>query len=203
MPRGLYARLDPYDETVAAFERFSCAPGPAGWRYTSQVLAADAVTVHGSVDVTVDSLWRPIRMEVRAGGWMVRGGASGREVLWVRSGADGENAVEHAAEAAGFTGRSPGFLVALLRLADLEVGERVRLRLVEITEPACLAMPVERGLTLGEVTSHEAETESLRVERYELADLASGERFAVHLAGDLVLDAPHLELRDLETPPNQ
>lgn len=203
MPRGRYAHLDPYDESVVAFERFSCAPGPAGWRYASEILAPDEVTFLGSVDVTVDSLWRPIRVEVRSGGWMLRGGVSGREVLWVLSGTDGEDPAEHAEQAAGFTGRSPGFLVALMRLADLEVDQRVRLRLVEITEPACMAMSVERGLALAEIAWHETETEPLRVERYELADLASGERFAVHLAGDVVLDAPHLELRELETPPNQ
>ncbi len=40
VPRGLY-RLRDRDGAVVGYERFSCAPGPVGWRYTAQVLAAD------------------------------------------------------------------------------------------------------------------------------------------------------------------
>jgi hypothetical protein len=39
------------------------------------------------------------------------------------------------------------------------------------------------------------------VERYETADLASGQRAAVHLAGDVVLAATGVELDALDTPP--
>lgn len=203
MPTGTYAHLDPYDGAISALERFSCAPGPAGWRYVSELLAPDGRTPRGSIDLTVDSRWRQIRLEMRAGGWTLRGGVTGRDVLWVRSGQGGQQATEHSARASGFTGRSPGFLVALVRLADLDPGERVRLAVVELTEPALVPMPVERGLAFAGTTAHETETEPLRVERYEVADLATGEQRSVHLAGDVVLDAPGLELHDLENAPNQ
>jgi hypothetical protein len=73
VPRGLYSRRDP-DGTVVAYERFSCAPGPVGWRYNAQVLAPDGRTPTGLVDVTTDASGVQIRVEVRAGGWVVRGG---------------------------------------------------------------------------------------------------------------------------------
>jgi hypothetical protein len=40
---------------VVAYERFSCAPGPVGWRYNAQVLAPDGRTPTGLVDVTTDA----------------------------------------------------------------------------------------------------------------------------------------------------
>ena len=43
VPRGLY-RLRDRDGTVVGYERFSCAPGPVGWRYNAQVLAPDGGT---------------------------------------------------------------------------------------------------------------------------------------------------------------
>lgn len=203
MPKGLYAHFDPYEGELVALERFSCAPGPAGWRYVSEVLSGDGETPQGSVDLAVDSWWRQVRLELRESGVTVRGGVSGREALWVRSANAGGRGAEHAEEAVGFTGRSPAFLIALARLLRLEPGERVKVRLVEITEPALGAMRVEHGWTCAEVATHETDTEPLRVERYEVADLAAGEQRTVHLAGDVVVGASALELRELENPPNQ
>jgi hypothetical protein len=54
-----------------------------------------------------------------------------------------------------------------------------------------------------DVEEHATDEGPLRVERYEVADLATAERRVVHLAGDVVLEAPGLELADLESPPNQ
>ena len=102
MPRGLYSLRD-QDGTVVAYERFSCAPGPVGWRYNAQVLAPDARTPTGLVDVTTDASGLQIRVEVRAGGWVVRGGVADGETVWVRTGASGEDADEGTAPAAGFT----------------------------------------------------------------------------------------------------
>ena len=51
VPKGLYSLRD-HDGTVIAYERFSCAPGPAGWSYHAQVLAPDGRTQTGLVDVT-------------------------------------------------------------------------------------------------------------------------------------------------------
>ena len=61
---------------------------------------------------------------------------------------------------------------------------------------------LDQGWALVDVTDHETDTTPLRVERYEVADLATAERRVVHLAGDVVLDAPGLELAELESAPN-
>jgi hypothetical protein len=85
VPRGLYSLRD-QDGTVVAYERFSCAPGPVGRRYNAQVLAPDGRTPTGLVDVTTDASGLQIRVEVRAGGWVVRGGVADGETVWVRTG---------------------------------------------------------------------------------------------------------------------
>lgn len=72
MPNGRYSLHDPHDHVLLGEERFSCAPGPAGWRYVSKTYAPDGSTL-GTVDLTLDSRSRPLRMELRSGGWQVRG----------------------------------------------------------------------------------------------------------------------------------
>lgn len=217
MPRGTYHHLDP-GGTLAGVEVFSCAPGPAGWRYVSQTYDAGNRPL-GRVDVTVDDHWRQVRVLVTAGAWTLRGGLAGPEAVWVRvpaegpegappgegagSGGSGADAVEQAATAAGFTGRSPAFAVVTARLLGLGLLDRRRVRLVGVTEPAAVALPVDEGWALVDVEEHATDTAPLRVERYEVADLATAERRVVHLAGDVVLEAPGLELVDLESPPNQ
>jgi hypothetical protein len=204
MPRGTYHHLDP-GGSLAGVEVFSCAPGPSGWRYVSQVYTPEHEPL-GRVDVTVDDAWRQVRVQVTSGAWSLRGGVAGPDAVWVRGPADaapGGEGDEHTATAAGFTGRSPAFAVATARLLRLSLLDRRRVRLVGVTEPACVALPVDEGWALVDVTEHETETAPLRVERYEVADLATAERRVVHLAGDVVLEAPGLELADLESPPNQ
>jgi len=44
-----------HDGAVVAYERFSCAPGPAGWRHTAAVLGSEESTWTGLVDVTIDA----------------------------------------------------------------------------------------------------------------------------------------------------
>ena len=200
MPRGLYSLRD-QDGTVVAYERFSCAPGPAGWRYHAQVLAPDGSTPTGLVDVTTDACGRQIRVEVRAGGWVVRGGVAGGETVWVRTGASGGDAGEDTAPAAGFTGRSPGFLVAVARLLGLRAGASSRVRLVALTDPALAPLPVDVAWSLRTVEEYPTEVGLLPVQRYETADLASGQRATDHLAGDVVLAATGVKLDVLDTPP--
>jgi hypothetical protein len=205
LPKGTYHHLDP-GGTLAGVEVFSCAPGPSGWRYVSQTYAPDHSPV-GRVDVTVDGRWRQVRVQVTAGGWTLRGGLAGPEVVWVRTPASalpGAAAdAEQTATAVGFTGRSPAFAVVTARLLGLSLLDRRRVRLLGVTEPACVALPVDEGWALVDVESHDTDTGPLKVERYEVADLATAERRVVHLAGDVVLEAPGLELVDLESPPNQ
>jgi hypothetical protein len=199
MPRGRYSLHDPPDGALAAYERFSCAPGPVGWRYTSAVLAADGRTVLGQVDLTVDARWRQRRVEVRAGEWLVRGGVNGPEAVWLRTAASQVSGqpVELAEQAAGFTGRSPGFLVAVARLLHLAVGESARVRLVGLSEPVLAPITVETAWALTSVDVHDTDTGPLEVERYETTD-----RGIVHLAGDVVLAAPGIELEELDSPPS-
>jgi hypothetical protein len=203
MPRGSYLHLDPHDGTPVAVEDFSCAAGPAGWRYASVVRDAAAGPELGRVDVTLDDGGRQVRVELLAGGWRLRGGVAGPETVWLRSPAAAmPGAAEQAAAAAGLVGRSPAFLVATARRLRLTPGGRARMRLVRVTEPALGTLLVDEQWSLVGVSSHTTETGPLPVARYEVADLATGETRAVHIAGDVVLAAPALELTDLQSPPS-
>ena len=206
MPKGTYHHLDP-DGDVVGIEVFSCAPGPSGWRWVSQVRDPDGRPL-SRVDLTVDDRWRQLRVQVACGGWVVRGGLTGREVMWARlpdavgTPAPATAGDEQRATAVAFTGASPAFAVATARLLSLDVDGRRTVKLVRVTEPACAPLPVDEGWALVDVTTHErADHEPLVVERYEVADLATAERRVVHLTGDVVLDTPGLELVDLESPP--
>ncbi|GAA2084672.1 hypothetical protein [Actinomadura alba] len=188
MPRGTYT-----DPESGATEVFQCAPGAGGWRYVGE--RSDGLRT----DLTVDSRWHQIRVQVGARDLLLRGGLVGRDLLWVRSA--GEHGEEHSAEAAGFLGDSPGFLVAVARSLRLEPGSQGDVRLVRLSAPALSALTVTQRWRLTEVTTYDTDLTPLPVERYEVTDLATGEASAVHIAGDVVLDAPGVELTDLETPP--
>ena len=149
-------------------ERFACGAGPDGWRYTATDDAGD------TLDLTVDDQGVVRRVLADFDGWAVRGGALGDEVLWVR----GEQ--EHSAVAAGFTGSSPGFELATARLLRLAVGETRRVVLVELTEPVGAARTVTRGWA-------RTEGPEAGVDRYEVADLDSGERWVLHVAGEILV----------------
>ncbi|MFC5752978.1 hypothetical protein [Actinomadura rugatobispora] len=189
MPRGTYLHLDGDLE-----ERFQCAPGAGGWRYVGE--RSDGLRV----DLVVDSRWRQIRVEFVSAGWWIRGGVTGRDLVWVRGG--GSEAAERAVRAVGFLGESPGFLVAVSRTLGLAAGEHADVRLVQVTGTALSALTVDRRWRLAEVTPYDTETGPLPVARYEVADLATGEGQEIHLAGDVVLNAPGIELAELESPPN-
>lgn len=181
MPSGVYELAD------GSRESFSCAAGPVGWRYVAP-----------GVDLTVDGGGRQVRVSLTSGGWSLRGGVAGPSVLWVRSGAD---TAERSETAAGFTGDSPGFLVAATRLLRLTPGARARLRLVRVSGPALATRVVEQGWELTGVTSHPTELGPLPVGAYRVADLDTGEVAPVHVAGDVVLAAPGIELVSLSSPP--
>lgn len=207
MPNGRYSLHDTHDHLLLGEERFSCAPGPAGWRYVSKTYGPGG-EVLGTVDLTLDSRARPLRMELRAGGWQVRGGAVDG-VAWVRTAADpagagpaGTDATEGHDRAHAFTGRSPGFLVATARLLRLDPGASARVRLVAFGEPVLAPRTLDQGWLLEGVDTHETDSGPLLVERYQVADLETGEQQVVHLAGDVVLAAAGVELEELESPPN-
>jgi hypothetical protein len=203
VPKGIYHHFDDHSGELVAVETFSCAPGPQGWRYVGDVADPDGA-LNGRVDVTVDAQWRQLRVEVRAGSWVVRGGVAGAEVVYVRLPADElAPGVEQQATAVAFTGRSPAFAVATSHLLGLALMDKRRLALLEVTEPSAGTRIVEQGWALTDIAEHETETEPLAVRRYEVADLATGDRQVWSVAGDVVVEGPHLELVHLESPPNQ
>src|SRR5215218_9434622 len=102
MPRGRYSLHDPHDHTPLGEEHFHCAPGPSGWRYVAQLTTPSTTgpdglpgenKVTGSVDLAVDELGRPIRLELHSANWQVRGAAIDG-VTWVRTDPAGTEATE-------------------------------------------------------------------------------------------------------------
>jgi hypothetical protein len=184
MPRGTYV----HDSEVE--ERFSCAPDGGGWRYTAE--RSDG----GTIELVADGRWRPARLQVTAGEAVLRGGTVGAELLWVTAGR------ERSARAAGFVGDSPGLLVAVARSLGLADKESADVRLLVLTEPALSVRTVPQRWTHTETVWHDADEGRLPVERYEITDLETGEISELHLAGDVVVAAPGIELTGLEDPPN-
>lgn len=208
MPRGRYSFHDTHDHTPLGEEHFHCATGPTGWRYTARTTAPGGEET-GSTDLTIDALGRPIRLELRAGGWQVRGAALDG-VTWVRSADSPETAdpvADHAQEgnapAHSFTGTSPAFLVATARLLRLAPGgPATRVRLIALTSPVLAPRTVDQSWALVDRTAHPTDSEPLIVDEYQVRALDTGEQQAVHIAGDVVLSAPGVELEDLESPPS-
>jgi hypothetical protein len=204
MPRGRYSFHDPHDGTPLGEEHFHCATGPTGWRYTARTTTPDG-TDNGSVDLTIDALGRPIRLEVRAGEWQVRGAALDG-VTWVRTGTTDpaeSPAREGNAPAPAFTGTSPAFLVATTRLLRLAPGTpATRVRLIALTSPVLAPRTVDQSWALVDRTSHPTDNAPLIVDEYLVRALDTGEEHTVHIAGDVVLAAPGIELEDLQSPPS-
>jgi len=207
MPRGRY--FCSYDERAgpAAWEEFSCAAGPLGWRYVATRTDIDDRPL-GNVDLTLNGRGHQLRVELVSGGWRLRGGVDGTSVRWVRSPATGSAVAapagggeERHERAHGFAARSPAFLIAAARLLRLSPGDRGRLRLVHVADPTLGTSVVEQGWELADVVHHSTDLGPLRHERYVVADLATGEQGEVHLAGDVVLAAPGVELDRLDSPP--
>lgn len=189
MPSGAYLLSGPDlsgPPGPYAVEHFTCGSGPAGWRYTA-TREDPATGAHlGWLDLVLDAAGLVRQVHVEAGGWVLRGGVVGPECTW-RRGHD-----EHTARASGFTGSSPAWVVATARL--LRPDEPVRTRLVRVTDDALGTRLVDEAW----VRTGTRVSEGLPVDRYEAADLATGGRRVVHLAGDLVLEAPGVRLLDLQ-----
>jgi hypothetical protein len=165
-------------------ERFSCAPGPAGWRYVATREDAASGEVLGRIDLVLQASGT-VRLEVVGGAWVLRGGVVGDEVLWRR----GED--ERAERGHGFTGASPSYAVVLSRL-----GAGVR-RLVEVTEPVLATRVVEQ------VWAHAGQEvrDGLAVDTWRVDEPATGARSVLHLAGDVLLAAPGVRLLELDGAP--
>lgn len=201
MPRGRYSTHDPQDERPVGTERFHCATGPSGWRYVSQISDVAGEPV-GSVDLAIDERGRPVRLETRVGRWRVRG-TTLDGLAWVRGGAAGEEAVEGHARAAAFLAPSPAFWVAAARRLRLAgAASSRRLRLVEFTSPVLAPRTLDQVWTLSRSETHSTDSGPLVVDTYQVDTPDTGERVTVHLAGDVVLSAPGVELDDLDGPPS-
>ncbi|MFB7997837.1 hypothetical protein ACFC4G_34060 [Streptomyces sp. NPDC056002] len=201
MPRGRYSLHDTHDHTPLGEEHFHCAPGPSGWRYVSQTITPSG-DHSGSVDLAIDELGRPIRLELNAASWQVRGAAIDG-VTWVRTDPTGTHATEGNAPAHAFTGTSPAFLVATARLLRLTpAAPATRVRLVRFTDPVLAPLTVDQSWALLKTETHATDSGPLNVDEYQVTDLNTGERQTVHLAGDVVLAAPGIELEHLESPPS-
>jgi hypothetical protein len=201
MPRGRYSLHDPHDHTPLGEEHFQCAPGPSGWRYVSRTTTPSGDDA-GSVDLALDELGRPIRLELHAASWQVRGAAIDG-VTWVRTDPTGTDAREGNAPAHAFTGTSPAFLVATARLLRLAPGApATRVRLVAFTDPVLAPRTVDQSWALVKSEAHTTDNGLLTVDEYQGSALDTGEQHAVHIAGDVVLAAPGIELEDLESPPS-
>ncbi|WP_037910291.1 hypothetical protein [Actinacidiphila yeochonensis] len=201
MPRGRYSFHDTHDHTPLGEEHFHCATGPSGWRYTAQT-TAPAGDHTGSIDLTIDDLGRPIRLELLSGSWQVRAAAVDG-VTWVRTDPTGEHAQEGNAPAHAFTGVSPAFWIATARLLRLGPGgPATRVRLVSFQAPVLAPLTVDQAWSLLDRTAHTTDSGVLAVDNYRVDDLATGDRHDVHIAGDVVLAAPGVELEELDTPPS-
>jgi hypothetical protein len=201
MPRGRYSLHDPHDHTPLGEEHFQCATGPSGWRYVSQITSPSGEHA-GSVDLAIDELGRPVRLEMHASGWRVRGAALDG-VTWVRTDPSGERAQEGNAAAHSFTGTSPAFLIATSRLLRPAAGEPpTRVRLVALTPPVLAPRTLDEAWYLVDTETHATDSEPLLVHNYRVGEVDTGEQLPVHIAGDVVLAAPGVELEELEEPPS-
>ena len=117
----------------------------------------------GRLHLRVDAAGVTTRLHAEGGGWVLRGGCVGRCVLW-RRGAGPDEWVEGEAVALGFTGPHPAYDVAVALRLRLGVGDRQRVRLVEVTDPVLATRVVDREW------SHPAPA------RWTVLDLATGER---------------------------
>ncbi|MBA2416296.1 MAG: hypothetical protein H0V64_10510 [Geodermatophilaceae bacterium] len=201
MPAGTYEHLGA-GGVVRLLERFRCAAGGSGWRYVSELSTPDGRDV-GSVDLTLGVGGLQLRVSVRSGGWSVRGGVSGRELLWVRRPGDtnAAEAREEREQAQGFTGVSPAFLVATAALVP-RTGEPLRVRLVELSD-VLGARRLDQQWRLTGTDSHRADLGVVEVSAYERIDLETAERETVHIAGDVVLAAASIGLAELDSPPGR
>ena len=66
MPTGRYRIVGDDGEPVGT-EAFRCAPGPAGWRYVSEIETVEHGRHHETVDVMVDASWHIVRLRIDTG----------------------------------------------------------------------------------------------------------------------------------------
>lgn len=55
------------DGNAVGTEDFRCAPGPAGWRYFSEISTGEPAPHREIVDLVVEGSWRPVRVRISTG----------------------------------------------------------------------------------------------------------------------------------------
>lgn len=202
MPRGRYSLHDPHDHTPRRRTLpLRARPLRLALRLPTHHPSGDHA---GSVDLALDDLGRPIRLELNAASWQVRGAAIDG-VTWVRTDPTGTQATEGNVRAHAFTGSSPAFLIAtarLLRLTPSTPASATRVRLVAFTDPVLAPRTLDQSWALISRETHATDNGPLTVDEYQVTALDTGEQHAVHIAGDVVLAAPGIELEHLESPPS-
>lgn len=166
-----------------AVERFTCGDDGGAWHWT-------ATREHPRTGVPLGRLVVEVRaggqrVHAEAGGWLLRGGTVGASCTWRR----GEQ--ERTAVAQGFTGTSPGWAAATVRL--LAPTAPVRARLVRLADEVLATRLVDEAWA----PRGRQDLDGLPVDTWEVEDLSTGEHRAVHLHGDVVLTAPGARLLDL------
>jgi len=66
MPTGRYTIIGDDGDPVGT-ESFRCAPGPAGWRYVSEIDTTEHGPHRETVDIAVDADWRIVRLRIETG----------------------------------------------------------------------------------------------------------------------------------------
>jgi hypothetical protein len=87
VPTGTYAIADERGERIGT-EEFRCAPGPMGWRYVSTIHTAEPSPHGETVDLVVDTAWRPVRLRVETGEHSLMLVADGGRLIGHRDGED-------------------------------------------------------------------------------------------------------------------
>lgn len=169
MPSGAYL-LSGHDGPYAR-ERFTCSDTPEGWRYVGSREDPVSAAALGTIELLADAAGRILRLEVTAGGWLLRGGVVGPEALWRR----GDE--ERSASAHGFAGSSPSYAVIASRLA----ATREQLRLVAVHDAALATSTVDRAWTAAGGG-------------WESTDLATGERGLWRIEDGVVITGPGVTL---------
>lgn len=150
MPIGRYTVMDG-DGNPVGTEDFRSAPGPAGWRYFSDIQTRVPEPHHEVVDLVADSGWRPVRTRINTGSHEILLIAEGERLAGYRDGVAVEVGwgpdveLDYASPAynvvtANRLGRTAEFDVVFLRPVTCKpVRERQRYELVgneEVATPA-------------------------------------------------------------------
>jgi len=85
MPIGRYTVMDG-DGNPVGTEDFRSAPGPAGWRYFSDIQTNVPEPHHEIVDLVADSGWRPVRTRINTGSHEILVMAEGERLTGYRDG---------------------------------------------------------------------------------------------------------------------